>query len=553
MNSVVIMGLDHSNTLGVIRSLGENGIKPYVYIISEKKSISVKHSKYCYKTVICKDEEEAIFTMIQEFDTSKEKIVVIPTSDRAASILDSNYERLSKKFILHNIDNCNNKINLYMDKYEQYKLAIENDVLMAKSQVMFFPFEEKIDGKMKFPVIIKPLVSAEGAKTDISIANTKEMLIENLLKFKNDNYKSVIIQEFIEFDYECDMSGYIYNNEISISGFIKKNRIWPLKKGSLTYGTVKCVDMYEKQINKITSLLQKINYTGLFDIEFFVKGNDVYLNEINFRNSGLTYLYDKSYICYHYYLSCVNNKFIPAPRISEEYNVMDEQAEIHQILDRNISYKEHKKDKKNTKLLLVSNKKDSKPGRIMIYNKIINNLGLEKLVLLFEKGIHKNKETYLLKATQNDIKKLDCNKDYKILELDDNTIDLLPDFKKDIINEYNKGNVKGIILMKDDEYVGRGVIKSKGAQDRFISLKNSNSYLVGNMYVYPKYRGKNYQCDIVCELVNRFVNDKEYNLYSVVYKYNIPSWKNFLKIGFKIYKEFQIIRVFKKTINKQKV
>lgn len=37
---------------------------------------------------------------------------------------------------------------------------------------------------------------------------------------------------------------------------------------------------------EIISLLKNIGYDGLFDIEVFVVGESLYLNEINFRNSG---------------------------------------------------------------------------------------------------------------------------------------------------------------------------------------------------------------------------------------------------------------------------
>lgn len=553
MNKVVVIGLDHSNTLGVVRSLGENGVKPYLFIISDTKFVATKHSKYCLKKWVCKDEEEAIFTMIQEFENVDEKIVVIPTSDKAASILDSNLNRLSKKFILQNINNEENRINMYMDKFQQYKLAIDNNVLVAQSIVIEYPFENNFEFNLKFPVIIKPLVSADGQKIDISIASTYEELKERLMLFKTNNYKNVIVQEYIDFEYECDMSGFIYDKKVSVSGYIKKNRIWPQKKGSLTFGTVQKKNRYKKEINKITDILRKINFSGLFDVEFFVKGDRIYLNEINFRNSGLTYLYGNSYICYYYYLSCINNKFIPAPEIDEEYNVMDDQAELHQIIDKNITLKEHKKDKHNSKQLLVANKFDPIPSKMMLINKMINNLGLKKVVLLLEKGIHKSKKCYLLKSTQDDLTRKHVNNDYKVIELDNKTIELLPDFKKDIIDEFSKGQANGIILTKNGEYIGRGIIKSQEAKDRFISIKSANSYLICNVLIYPKFRGKNYQCDLILELVKRYIEQNNFNIYSVVYKYNIPSWKNFLKIGFKIDKEFKIIRVLKKTINKEKI
>ena len=50
----VVVGMDHINTLGIIRSLGEAGIKPSAIIISKDKdkSWSLK-SKYLNKKLSC--------------------------------------------------------------------------------------------------------------------------------------------------------------------------------------------------------------------------------------------------------------------------------------------------------------------------------------------------------------------------------------------------------------------------------------------------------------------------------------------------------------------
>lgn len=552
MNSkVIIIGNDHTNTLGVIRALGENGIMPYVFIISDTKYVAIKKSKYIKEYYICQDENEAILTIENKFKKEKNKPVVIPTSDKAASILDKNYNRLKENFILHNINNEENQINFYMDKYNQYLLAKKYNIKIAESVFIEYPFNiENIN--FNFPVIIKPLASIDGKKEDINIATDLKKLKSEVLTLKKLGYQRLLIQELIEFDYECDMSGFSFNNQISISGYIKKERIWPQKRGSLTFGTVKSLDNMREKINSITSLLSKINYFGLFDIEFFIKGNEIYLNEINFRNSGLTYLYGSSYICYNYYKSCIKKEMCFAPEIKKDYYVMDEQAEIHQLLDKNITLSQHNHDKKISKILLAYNENDKVVSRYMLFYKVLNNLKLKKGLIFLEKCFHKSKLSSLLYTSNQNLNILSYNNDYEVIEINADNINLFQDNSKEILYNLKYAKAKAIVLKKDDELIGKGIIKKKKAKDRFVNISTDNSYLICNIFVNPKYRGKNYQCDIIKELI-KFINCDNYKLYTVVYDYNIPSIKNFEKFGFKPITKWHIVRILKKSINKIRI
>ncbi|MBE6161265.1 MAG: ATP-grasp domain-containing protein [Firmicutes bacterium] len=556
-NKVIVIGGDHSNALGVIRAFGENGIKPFLFVISNSKLVAITKSKYIEKYWICKDEEEAILTIIDLFSNEKEKPVIIPTSDKAASILDCNFDKLTNNFYVQNMNCKSNNINKYMDKYEQFLLFRKYDVNMAKSEIVELPYKDKHKLKnIKMPIIIKPLLSIDGKKEDISIVNNEIEFLNKMDFYYFHNYKRLLIQELIDFDYECDMSGYCYNGCISISGYIQKERIWPLKRGSLTFGIVRKYDRMKKEINKIEKIIKDLNYNGMFDVEFFFKDNKFYLNEINFRNSGLTYLYSNSYLCYNYYLSCINNMFVESPKIEDEYYVMDELAEIHQIIDKNISIKQHFKDKKRSSMLLVFNKNDKVPSKKLFFNKLLNNLGLYNFFSNFGKIYHKSKPTVLLKAQKKDLSLFEQKKEYNITEITLDNINLLNDSQENI-KEYKQtfknNNIHGIVLTdKDgDRFIARGIIKSKGAMDRFIKINESNSYLFCNIFVDPKYRGKNYQCIIIQLLIDYYIKEQKANLYSVVYEYNIPSWHNFEKIGFTKIKRFTIKRFMKHSIHKE--
>lgn len=531
---VVIIGNDHVNTLGVVRTFGENGINPYLILINDIKKAAVIKSKYVKKYWICENDNIAIMTLISEFVNEKNKVVVIPTSDSIASFLDYSYEKLSKKFIIPNILEKSCGINEYMDKYKQYEIAKKNGIKMAESIVINPNNLGNID-KIKYPCIVKPLVSAEGNKEDIFICFSEVEFLKKISVPSIKKYPKLLVQEYLTFDYECDVAGFTYKNKTSISRLIEKIRIWPEKKGSTTYGKVVSCNKYDNMIKEIKKLMNNIGYNGIFDIDIFIKGNEYYLNEINFRNGALSYAYGDANICYYWYLSNLIKKFVESPLIKDSYYFIDDHADIHNIKDKIISYKIYKRDKNKSLIKLVKNSYDKKPSKYMFMYKILNKLKMKKLIYLFERIVHFRDETYILKANQDTIVKNKFNQDYNVK----------------IINDNN--NIYSILFEKDNEIIGNGTIKCKGSKDEWLKIKNNNTYIISSIYVEPKYRGKNYQCDIILELINRFVKSDKFNIYSVVYKYNIPSYRNLEKLGFKIYKVTRILRIMKKTINKTRV
>lgn len=377
-NKVVIIGNDHINTLGVIRIFGENNIKPYVYLISNSKNNAVTKSKYVEKYWICKNEEAALNSIIKEFKNEKEKIALIPTSDSSCLCLDKNYDKLKDNFYTPNINKQNNNIYKYMDKFKQQELLEKSDIKGIKSQIINLnSFNNKFI--VEFPIILKPNISAEGNKNDIRICNNIDEFNDVTQELLKLGYNSILAQDFISYDYECDIQGFSYNGETTIPGIVEKIRIFPPKRGSTTYGKVVSNDKYQKTINGIKKIMKNLDYTGIFDIDIFISNKDdeneyIYLNEINFRNSAISYAYGESYIAYFWYLSCVNNRLIEPPYIEDEYTFIDDQADLHNITNNTISLKSYLKDKKKSKILLVKNKKDSKPSRTMFVNKIKKKL-----------------------------------------------------------------------------------------------------------------------------------------------------------------------------------
>lgn len=361
MNKVIIIGDDNVNTLGVIWNFSKKNIKVYLLIMGINHKLSVIKSRYVEKYWVCENTSSLIKQLHAIFEGENDKPVLIPTTDSSALIIDNNYDSLKEKYILPSINNVKGNIEMYMNKYNQFKLACNNNVKMAKTKVLDLRKKESIT----FPCILKPIVSAKGKKEDIRICNNSIEFEEAKKELLELNYTKILYQQFLTYCYEIDVSGFSYNGDVSIPGYIKKERIWPSGRGSTTFGIVKNIHGLDNIIDGIKNIMKQINYNGIFDIDIFVvkkdKENIFYLNEINFRNGAIAYSYGESLISYYWYLSNINNKMFFSPSIKKDYYVINEQADLHNLFERKISLFRYLGDLRKSKIKMNFNIRDIKP------------------------------------------------------------------------------------------------------------------------------------------------------------------------------------------------
>ena len=375
-NEVIVIGGNHHNMLGVNRVLGEKNVYPNIIVTNDDKYAYVIKSKYVKNFDIVKENEQEIKDiLLKKYSILKDKAILIPTSDFAALFIDKNLNELKENFIVPNINNKQNEIKKYMDKNNQSKLAKKYDIKIAKT--LKLNLSKKIDyndKKIPIPCILKPIISALGFKNDIEICETNEELKISIENLRKKGYSEVLLQEYLNYDNEYLIDGCINDKKIICPGLVEKERIYPLKKGTTSYAKITEINKFKSQINKYKKMLKDLNYSGIFDIEFFEVGNDIYLNEINFRNGAPSYsfTYGNVWIIYIWVLMVTSND-ISKENISvkKEFYFQDEIRELKHLLHKNISFKEYFKSLKNTNIFLVLNIKDITP---VIYKFIYANL-----------------------------------------------------------------------------------------------------------------------------------------------------------------------------------
>jgi predicted ATP-grasp superfamily ATP-dependent carboligase len=233
-----------------------------------------------------------------------ERMLIIPTSDFVVKVIDQNIEILKKKYIVPNISMKNDTISYFINKYEMNKVAGEVGLDTPNSMLLSLKNQTYTDQieKLKYPCIVKPLEAEKGI---IKKINSKEELIQHLLILKEKN-DTVIIQEYIQGtnSHMIELIGFVSTTgEIIIPGIIKKIREYPIDAGSTAFGLFS-ENNFNLDFNKIKAFIKKINYKGIFDLEFKYLNGKPFFIEINFRIGAPHYAYNKAgaNIPYLYYL-----------------------------------------------------------------------------------------------------------------------------------------------------------------------------------------------------------------------------------------------------------
>lgn len=286
MNAIVI-GNDHYNTLGVIRSLGEEHNNIFLILVGNEKSF-IKRSKYINKIYFVQETSRQIIEKIEAISENiEETYYLFPTSDFVAEVLDEHYKEFANNIIC---PNALGKLQLYQNKRWMNRFAEKLGLKVPKQCVMETKNKEH-DWNI-FPAILKPVISTEGKKADIQKVENEKDLRVKLDYFHDNGYDRILVEEYIygQDEHMVEVLGYSRKNyEVEIVGIIEKIREYPLKNGSTSYA--KIIPNHSKlDLEIVKNFVKELKFFGIFDIEFKFSGKELYFIEINFRNGAPSYI-----------------------------------------------------------------------------------------------------------------------------------------------------------------------------------------------------------------------------------------------------------------------
>ena len=367
---VIVIGGNHHNTLAILRSLGEKGVKSFLIVVSNDPKPYIGYSKYIQDKIVVKAEDE-ILSAMYSLHKSLDKAIVISCADSISSYLDSNRNKLSKDFILPgSIEE--GKITRLMNKNIMMQIAIESGISVPMSWIIYSTKPE-IESVI-YPCIVKPLVSKNGSKADIAICEERSELEQYL---KHCSCKELQVQEYINKDIEFQLIGCSLNGgeEVIIPG---ASIILRQPKNTNT-GFLRYVPIREFSYDRksCVEFIRKTEYSGLFSLEFIrdKKGID-YFMEINFRNDGNSICVTASginlpYIWYIYNSGQTIDKELCFDSMREVL-VMPEFNDIDNAIHRRISWSKWLKDIRATDRFMEFSKHDQKPFWMYIFKRIFH-------------------------------------------------------------------------------------------------------------------------------------------------------------------------------------
>lgn len=381
MNKVILIGGNHHNGLGLVRSFGVNHIYPYGIIIGEDSKRSfLRYSRYWKKIWTIEDKNKIIEFLLNEFRNEIEKPVIIPWSDTAAKIIDENLNRLKEFFIVPSIRGEQGSIAQLMVKSKQVELANEFGIPMANSCIVELPCCNPPE-QINYPCIVKPVVSTEGLKADIRMFDNPMETAEYFSKLTDLGYTRILVQDYINYEYEVGFIGSCSSDPAFLIN--KKVRIWPKVGGSNSFVQKENDRGVQEMCHSILNVLKHIGYCGMFDVELFCLKDKVYLNEINWRSSGNSFFCLGSEVHYAviwYYIMSGYDVPSNMKRTNDDssFYAMNESTDLRHVVYGNLPFLKWNRDRKRCKCFALWYKGDLKPTIVQYCHLFISMIGRKR-------------------------------------------------------------------------------------------------------------------------------------------------------------------------------
>lgn len=277
----IVFGIEHYTALGIVRSLGREGILPELIAVKGKSTV-VSSSKYISKVHYVNSIEEGYDVLLKEyggFTNINNLPVVYCSDDKTMGYLDLHYDEIKNRFIMFNAHK-QGRITEYMDKFKILECAKKNGLNILETRLC--KNGEILEG-IEYPIITKSISpNVGGWKSDVHICSSEQDLREAYKDIKAD---TVLIQKYIEKKNELCLDGFSTNKGKRLFISIATIYNYLIKGYYSPYMTVKNFDN-EQVYESLKGMFSDIGFDGVFSVEFLIDENDnLYFSEINFRVS----------------------------------------------------------------------------------------------------------------------------------------------------------------------------------------------------------------------------------------------------------------------------
>lgn len=369
-NKVIVWSIDDFNTLGLMRELGKFDLN-LLFLIKGVAGYASK-SKYCLNYVETQSVEEGYQYLLHNFKNEKYKPIIIISADDIVSYLDYHREEAEQYFIIPGCRTVGNT-EKFTDKNTMTALANEIGILCPQS--MLLKWDSNIEC-VKYPCLIKPSHQKTGHYNEFKFKICKsEKELKKTLKYVHHD-SVFILQKYIPKEKDLLIyGGRMADGNIVLAGAMIRDRM--ADSGSSSHGLMtanipKCVDT-----SKIREFIEKIDYYGLFSFEYGMVGEKAYFFEVNLRNDGTSDYFNQAgaNIPLAYVYSCAGIDYSKiSTKVKKDVWFIDEVFDFENVLKRDVSKKQWKKDKDEATIFKYYNEDDLEPWRMVNSSRYIQML-----------------------------------------------------------------------------------------------------------------------------------------------------------------------------------
>lgn len=304
----MVAGRNYSSNLCMARSLGLAGYDVEILRIHtrqpDKKNtlalmIPEAYSRYVKAFYVCAlqgSSKRAVDKLIREADRER-KMLLVPTDDVAAYIIDEFYDQLKEFYILPDRNGVQDGITAMMSKTLQKDLAEGFGIpVLHSTKVRVRNAEYTLPEGISYPCFVKPDVSRLSSKKRMGKCENEAELRAILDDIGAKLDFEMLIEDYIEIKSELSILGLCCGGKVLCPGVMEAvDGGTGARRGVAATG--RCLAPYandrigEELMDKLRSFMGSLGYTGLFDIDLIeTTDGSIYFVELNLRSGASAYV-----------------------------------------------------------------------------------------------------------------------------------------------------------------------------------------------------------------------------------------------------------------------
>lgn len=274
---IVLMNREHYNLLGIVRTLGEAGIRSIVVAVRGELQF-VGQSKYVKEAYYVENLETGIQLVREKFGGGSEKSFILCGDDVTVAMLDSHYDELKDDFCFFNAGQ-EGRLNHYMNKEVMMDLAVRHGFRIPRTWKVR---AGQIPQDIEYPVITKAITSTgEEWKEIVFICHDDNELSDAFRKMKSEY---VLLQKYIRKTDEVTFDTVSINRGREVFPVLMTTQVYNIPDQYSPYWRIHNYRDTEMQ-QRIAAIIAEIGFEGICDFQFLKDQNgDLLFMEANFRN-----------------------------------------------------------------------------------------------------------------------------------------------------------------------------------------------------------------------------------------------------------------------------